>query len=82
MRLWWRKKSVKHAWLVAMAGAFMPPYIYLYFFKDHRYTYYGLIVLNAGYGLAGLIGHEIRKRRQKQAAATPGAAPPQPPGHQ
>lgn len=30
VRLFWQKKTVFHAWLVAMAGSFFPPYIFLF----------------------------------------------------
>lgn len=51
----WKKRTVYNAWLVAITGIFLPNYIYVYFFKDPKYTWYPLLVMNAGYGLAWLM---------------------------
>ena len=70
-RLWFRKKTVFRAWLVAMTGSLMPQYIFLIFEKGLEYYMYALPVMTMGYALLWLALRVARKRlsRYKDASA-------------
>ena len=53
-RLYWMRKSVKNAWRIAVAGGFLPYYVYFYLFKGPKYIIWPAILMCACYGCLGL----------------------------
>lgn len=75
---WSRKKTVFNAWLVAIAGALIPQYIWTFFCYPPDYTLNAFWTMNAGYAIAWIIEQawrrsiriEEERRAQKHDAAS------------
>lgn len=61
--LWWRKRTVFRAWLVAVAGSFMPINIIFCIQRDPVYVIYAMLVMTSGYIVVWIV---LRNMRQYQ----------------
>lgn len=58
--LWHKKRTVFHAWLIAIAGFLMPPYFYVFMLKGPDVFFPVAILMTVGYGAAWLIERGAR----------------------